>query len=159
MPKYHWAHLNSQQVGAYGEYFVKMEFTMHGFQVFTPEVDDRGVDFIARFGTGNWNEVQVKTVRDPKYIFFKEDKFKLSQTFFVAVVILTEGKEPDIFLIPRSQWEAPTELFVYRSYEGLVSSPEWGINLSKKNLPLLEQFRFANFVQTICQTSSELKSN
>ena len=40
MPRYCWNQLNSQQVGAYAEYFVKMEFTRHGFQVFKPEVDD-----------------------------------------------------------------------------------------------------------------------
>jgi hypothetical protein len=64
MAKHHyWSHLNRQQIGTCSEYFVKMEFTMHGFQVFTPEVDDRGVDFITRFGSGRWLEVQVKSIR------------------------------------------------------------------------------------------------
>ena len=53
LKRYQWQALNNQQVGAYAEYFVKMEFTMHGFQVFTTEVDDRGVDFVIRFGSGS----------------------------------------------------------------------------------------------------------
>ena len=35
MPRFNWAGLNNQQVGRYAEYFVKMEFTMHGFQVYS----------------------------------------------------------------------------------------------------------------------------
>lgn len=42
MDRYQWSKLNGLQVGRYAEYFVKMEFTMHGFQVYTSEVDDRG---------------------------------------------------------------------------------------------------------------------
>jgi hypothetical protein len=41
MQRYKWSHLNKQQVGAYTEYFVKMELTMFGFQVYSTEVDDR----------------------------------------------------------------------------------------------------------------------
>ena len=100
MSKFHWKHLNNQQVGAYAEYFVKMEFAMHGFQVFTPEVDDRGVDFIARFDKLEWLEIQVKSVRDAEYIFLTKKKFELSRTLYAAVVILSEGKEPNLFLIP-----------------------------------------------------------
>lgn len=62
MKKHSWSHLNKQQVGTYAEYFVKMEFALHGFQVFKPEVDDRGVDFIVRRDAGPWYEVQVKSV-------------------------------------------------------------------------------------------------
>lgn len=42
-----WSKLNKQQVGAYAEYFFKMEFTMAGFQVYSTEVDDRGIDCMA----------------------------------------------------------------------------------------------------------------
>ena len=42
MPRYNWKPLNNQQVGSYVEYFVKMELTMYGFEVYTTEVDDRG---------------------------------------------------------------------------------------------------------------------
>jgi hypothetical protein len=34
MQRYQWSRLNKQQVGAYAEYFVKMELTMYGFQVY-----------------------------------------------------------------------------------------------------------------------------
>lgn len=50
MQKYIWSRLNNQQVGMYTVYFVKMELTMYGFQVYQTEVDDRGIDFVARYG-------------------------------------------------------------------------------------------------------------
>ena len=37
MPRHQWNSLNTQQIGAYAEYFVKMELTMHGFQVYSTE--------------------------------------------------------------------------------------------------------------------------
>ena len=50
--RFDWKKLNRQQVGAFSEYFVKMELTMYGFQVYGSEVDDRGIDFVARYEKG-----------------------------------------------------------------------------------------------------------
>jgi hypothetical protein len=63
MSKYQWSRLNKQQVGAYTEYYVKMELTLHGFQVYTTEVDDRGIDFVAQYSEGPFIKVQVKSLR------------------------------------------------------------------------------------------------
>ncbi|MFJ8531676.1 hypothetical protein [Bacillus sp. NPDC094106] len=59
-------------------------------------------------------------------------------------MLLNEGKEHDFYLIPSTVWENPNGIFFSRDYEkeGQTSKPEWGINLSKKNLPELEQYRF-----------------
>jgi hypothetical protein len=43
-----WADLNHLQTGRYGEYFAKMAFARAGFDVFSPEVDDKGIDFVLR---------------------------------------------------------------------------------------------------------------
>ncbi len=43
---YTWKHLNHLQLGKYGEYFVKMELIRNCFDVYSSEVDDRGIDFI-----------------------------------------------------------------------------------------------------------------
>jgi len=40
-----WSKLSTLQLGRYAEYFVKMEFTLHGFDVYSAEVDDKGIDF------------------------------------------------------------------------------------------------------------------
>ena len=46
--RYDWARLNHLQVGRYAEYLAKMEFAMFGFDIYTTEVDDKGIDFVVR---------------------------------------------------------------------------------------------------------------
>ena len=141
--RFDWSRLNRHQVGRYAEYFVKMEFTMHGFQVYTAEVDDRGIDFVARHGQGQFFEVQVKSLRDRGYIFIQKEKTRLSDDRLAAVVLFTEGKAPDLFLIPMTAWKTPNALLVDHDYgSGKKSKPEFGINLSTKNRELLEPYRF-----------------
>ena len=152
MERYNWKILNRQQVGTFTEYFVKMELTMFGFQVFTTEVDDRGIDFIARFEKGPFLEIQVKSVRDSKYVFMRKDKFPLADNLYLALRVLKQGKPPILYLIPSTAWgdiQAGDNTFVDREYVGKASRPEWGINLSAKNLPRLEEFRFEKIVQNL----------
>ena len=43
-----WDKLNHLQIGKYAEYYVKMVLTQYGFDVYSAEVDDKGIDFIIR---------------------------------------------------------------------------------------------------------------
>ncbi|MGI9104382.1 MAG: hypothetical protein ACR2IF_18215 [Terriglobales bacterium] len=153
--RYLWGKLNKQQVGAYAEYFVKMELTMHGFQVYSPEVDDRGIDLVARLEDGPFVALQVKAVRDFGYVFLQKSKFVLSDQLFLGLALLFEGESPELYLIPSRTWETPNALFVGRDYgEGKVSAPEWGINLSARNKPLLESYLFDGMVRQLLQRSA-----
>ncbi|MDD5296248.1 MAG: hypothetical protein PHU46_04985 [Rhodocyclaceae bacterium] len=149
MQRYQWSHLNTQQIGAYAEYFVKMELTMYGFQVYETEVDDRGIDFIARYESGPFIEVQVKSLRSLGYIFAHKEKFALRENLLMAVALFSEGKQPNLFLVPATAWLAPSELLVSRDYEGRKSKPEWGVNVSRKNMPALDQYGFENVVSQL----------
>lgn len=151
MQRYQWSRLNKQQVGAYAEYFVKMELTMYGAQVYETEVDDRGIDFIARFDDGPFLEIQVKSLRSRGYVFAQKEKFLLRENLLMAIALLSEGAPPSLFLIPGSAWRAPNELLVSRDYEGLKSKPEWGLNVSQKNMAALEQYRFEKIVAHLCR--------
>jgi len=150
MERYVWSSLNKQQVGAYAEYFVKMELTMFGFQVYGTEVDDRGIDFIARYEDGPFIEIQVKSLRSLGYVFMQKDKFELRQGLYLALALLFESRVPDLYLVPSSAWERPDALFASRDYEGLKSKPEWGVNVSNKNMSALEPYRFERTVHEIC---------
>jgi hypothetical protein len=151
MPRHNWKSLNKQQVGAYAEYFVKMELTMHGFQVYSTEVDDRGIDFVARRDSGSFIEIQVKSLRAMGYVYMQKSKFPLRQSTYLALGLFTEGHEPKLFLIPSTVWRTPNETFVDRKYEkdGQKSKPEWGVNVSKKNMPELSQYAFESTVNAL----------
>ncbi len=151
MQRYRWSRLNKQQVGAYAEYFVKMELAMHEFQVYSPEVDDRGIDLVTRFYSNPLIAIQVKSVRDFGYVFMAKSKFTLSDELYLALVLLFEMEPPELFLIPSRTWEKPNACFVSRDYgDDKTSPPEWGVNLSKKNIHLLQPFAFEKTIARLC---------
>ncbi|HML97252.1 MAG TPA: hypothetical protein PKD75_02115 [Tepidiformaceae bacterium] len=141
-----WSRLNHLQVGRYAEYLVKMEFTLYGFQVYSAEVDDRGVDFVCRKDKGPFFEVQVKSVRGLQYVFFPKQHFEPADSLVAAVVLFFDGEEPRLFLVPSVAWREPDRLLVEHDYGGLKSRPEYGLNVSKRNMPLLERFDFGETV-------------
>jgi hypothetical protein len=72
-----------------------------------------------------------------------------NENLILALVILNEGKEPSLFLIPSEEWRNTSKLLVEHNYKNLKSKPEWGINLSLKNMPLLEKYRFDGVVEKL----------
>ena len=147
--KYQWSKLNKQQVGSYCEYFVKMELTMYGFQVYSTEVDDRGIDFVTRYENEPFITIQVKGIREKGYVFLQKDKFKICEYSYLALAVLNEKCEPSLYLIPSRVWEEPNGVFVSRDYENKKSKPEWGINLSSKNMHSLKPYLFSESIKKL----------
>lgn len=137
--RFDWSRLSKQQLGRYAEYFVKMELTLWGFDVYTAEVDDKGIDFVVR-REDRFLEVQVKSIREKGYVFMRKEHFRPREGLYAAVVIFTAGRPPDAYFVPSTAWLEPDGFFVSRDYEGKKSAPEWGLNLSRANLARLEPF-------------------
>ncbi|MBP1615460.1 MAG: hypothetical protein H6Q13_2908, partial [Bacteroidetes bacterium] len=70
--------LNKLQLGRYAEYYAKMEFASYGFEVYTSEVDDHGIDFIVKSKDGSFFEIQVKSVRQIGYVFMQKEKWNIN---------------------------------------------------------------------------------
>ena len=148
--------LNRQQVGTYAEHYVKMALTKHGISVFTAEVDDRGVDFVARTVTNgkvHHYDIQVKSIRySTSYIFIPEAKFRVAENFILAIVIFDDtGDHPSLYLIPSTSWSKPSPLLTFKDYESrnLKSKNEYGLNLSKRNMELMNLFRLEDIIKTM----------
>ena len=72
-----WSELSSLQLGRVAERYAIIEFMSRGYDVFTPEVDDHGVDFIAKSKTsGKLYEIQVKAIRKCSFIIWKRTSEK-----------------------------------------------------------------------------------
>jgi hypothetical protein len=152
MDRYNWDTLNSLQVGKYAEYFVKMEFTMLGYDVYTSEVDDKGIDFVIRKNingstkeTNRYYDVQVKSIRNckTKYVFMPKDKFDVDDNnLLLALVVFVNGLPPELFLIPAREWKNKNCLLVGYDYEGKKSAPEWGISITNKSMSILRNYSF-----------------
>ncbi len=152
MPNLAWSTLNHLQLGRYAEYYAKMEFASYGLEVYTSEVDDRGIDFIVRDQRGNFNEIQVKSLRNSGYIFMQKSKFNIENDhLLLALLIFKDGGLPDIFLVPAKVWKEPNAVFVDRKYDkpGQKSAPEYGINISQKHYEILKCFDFKQSIKTL----------
>jgi len=149
MPNYDWSRLNALQIGRYAEYYAKMEFASYGFEVYTSEVDDHGIDFVVKKGKSSFYEIQVKSIRGLNYIFFPKSKFDLRANLFAAVIIFLPMKMPQTYLLPALAWQSPDLLLVSHDYIGKKSKPEWGLNLSSKNLDILQKYNFDKTISTL----------
>lgn len=119
---------------------------MYGFDVYSSEVADRGIDFVIRRKPDSYYDIQVKSVRGLNYIFFPKEKFPLRSNLIAAIVLFTENETPKIFLIPSFEWKFPNTLLVDHEYTAKKSKPEWGLNLSLKNISILEKYNFEDHV-------------
>jgi len=77
-----------------------MEFTLHGFDVYSAEVDDKGIDFVIRKHEAQYYDVQVKSSRELSYIFFPKEKFAPSKNLLAAIVLFTEDEPARIVSCP-----------------------------------------------------------
>ena len=127
-----------------------MELTMHGLDIYTSEVDDKGIDFVAKNTVGKYWDVQVKSKYKTMYCYFAKSVFDIQRdNLLAALVHFVDNEAPTLYLIPAVTWKTPNDLFVSRDYPGKKSTPEWGLQLSKKNMPLLAPYAFELIVGTL----------
>lgn len=151
MPNKKWSVLNHLQLGRYAEYYAKMEFASYGFEIYSPEIDDHGVDFIVKKPNENdFYEVQVKSISNSGYVFFQK-KMRLEGNRLLCLLRFVDDELPEVYIIPATTWLEPKPPFVSRDYEkeGQKSKPEWGINVSKKNLPQLFNYSASVFFSKV----------
>ena len=113
-------------------------------------MDNKGIDFVVRSIGGRHFDIQVKSLRiaTTSYIFIPKsnewEETRLRDNLYLALVIFQNQKPPGLYLIPSIIWLTETTFFKSRDFEGKKSKPEWGINISEKNLPLLDEFSLEN---------------
>ncbi len=157
MPNKNWSKLNSLQLGRYAEYYAKMEFASYGFEVYTSEVDNHGIDFIAKSKSGRFLEIQVKSVRRSNYVFMQKEKWNIDNSdIYLSLLLFEDGKLPETYLVPASAWKVPNDLLCDKDYEGLKSKPEYGLNLSKKNMHILKPFNFEEVLESLLEDDKRL---
>lgn len=144
--RHDWHRLTRPQKGKYGEYLLKMELTLWGLDVFASEIDSPGVHVLVRIDPTIHHEIVVLTVQGFRSVLFDKEYFAPRENLYAAIIVLEVYQPPKIYLIPSTAWSRPDDLFFSKDYEGMMSSPKWGINLSHKNLPRLEDYEFERVV-------------
>jgi hypothetical protein len=159
MNRYNWDELTPLQIGKYAEYFAKMEFTLSKWDVYSPELDDKGIDMIIR-RNATFFEAQIKSVRIEKtnYVFMSKSKFSPHKGLILCLAIFENENPPSLYLIPSEAWNQPDDLLADRNYDsGQSSEVEFGLRLSKKNMPLLEKFRFNQMIEALSATPDSVR--
>jgi hypothetical protein len=136
-----WAHLSTQQIGRVAEYMARIEFTRQGYRVYTPDVDDAGVDMLVHREDRGYLRVQVKSLRSASYVFMRKSYFQPVDDLALCLILIGDDGAR-MFLVPATRWLSPDSVFVSRDYEGLKSAPEFGVSLTKKGLAALQEFAF-----------------
>jgi hypothetical protein len=146
-----WRNLSGKQLGTYVEYLFKLRFAMHGMDIYTPEIDDKGIDYVVRTEKGLFYEIQCKSRRQLNYFFMTKNKFPLSKTRYLALALYIDpnANDPTMYLIPSLAWKTPNSLFVDRDYLGGKSAPEWGLQFSQKNMHLLDLYHFEKIIKKL----------
>ena len=142
------AELTPQRLGTFGEYYAKMSLASYGMRIYTAEVDDHGIDFVAETPRG-FLKFQVKAVRGSSgYIFMRREHFDVTdRSLYLFLLVLEDGEHPAEYVIPATAWDgARRGPLVYHGYEGKKSAPEFGVNLSRKNLEALERYRLEHMI-------------
>lgn len=148
MYQYTLKELNKPERGRHGEKLAKLKFRHYGFDIYTSKVFGKGLGFRIK-KDDNYYDIKVRTLTKLDYVYLKKNTVSLRDNLFVLWVLFNEGREPDFYLIPSTVWKKTNDVFVSRDYEGLISDPEWGINISEKNLPELERYRFEKTISMI----------
>lgn len=141
-------HLNTVQKGSFAEAYAKMAFTLEGFEVYTTEYDDRGIDFVVRHKPGAYLSVQVKSTGVSANPFIYADNFQCSSDFLVCAVRLLEGRLPELYLARGTDWNHNKEC-LHINPGGGDAGPYYELRFSKKYSRSLEQHRFENYVQCL----------
>ena len=78
----------------------------------------------------------------------KEEYFNVKDNkLFLLLNILEDGKHPVTYIIPATAWDKSSQtVFVHRTYEGKKSKPEYGLNISAKNMLCLEKYKLENVI-------------
>jgi hypothetical protein len=61
---------------------------------------------------------------------------------FAAIVLLGRAEEPDLYLVPSTEWLNASPPLTDRDNVGKQSEPEYGISLARSSLPALRRYRW-----------------
>ena len=110
------------------------------------------IDFDDTMVVGNFLKIANEIFKETKKIqdlqsYYVEDNFDVTdESLYLLLIILTDGEHPALYAIPASAWNRTEPPFVFHNYEGKKSEPEYGLNLSKKNLPQIDQYRIEKMI-------------
>jgi hypothetical protein len=136
-----WSHLSRQELIALGRTLVTERLEGLGSAVQAPT--GRGTSKLdVQTPSGRMMEVFVSTQRLGGYVFWTKRRFQPASDRFAAIVLLADSDDPDLYLVPSTEWLNAAPPLTNRDNVGKKSEPEYGISVARSSLPALERYRW-----------------
>jgi hypothetical protein len=136
-----WSDLDRQDLIALGRTLVTERLESAGCTVSASSGRSRG-KLEVRTPSGRSLEVFVSTQRVGGYVFWTKRRFQPATNRFAAIVLLADAEEPDVYLVPSTEWVGASPPLTDRPNVGKKSEPEYGISVVRSSLPALESYRW-----------------
>jgi hypothetical protein len=134
-----WSQLSRQELIALGRKLVTEQLESLGCTV-TPPSSRIGGKLDVETPSGRSLEVFVSTQRVGGYVFWTKRRFTPATNRVAAIVLLAEAEEPDVYLVPSTEWRSASPPLTDRPNVGKRSEPEYGISLARSSLPALQRY-------------------
>jgi hypothetical protein len=135
----HWSGLSRRDLIAFGRRAVTERLEEIGCQVQAGSGTGTG-PLQVRTASGREIEVFVSTQRLGGYAFWTKRRLQPAPERFAAIVVLGDEDEPEVLLVPSTEWLSAAPPLRDRDNVGKRSEPEYGISLAASWLPTLRRF-------------------
>jgi hypothetical protein len=136
-----WSELSRQELVALGKTIVIDRLENLGCRVKLPRTRTGG-KLDVETPSGRSVEVFVSTQRLGGYVFWTKRRFTPASNRFAAIVLLADADDPDVYLVPSTEWRSASPPLKDRDNVGKKSEPEYGISLARSSLAALQRYEW-----------------
>jgi hypothetical protein len=134
-----WSQLKRQELIALGRTIVTERLESLGCTV-RPPTSRIGGKLDVETPSGRSLEVFVSTQRLGGYVFWAKRRFTPASNRFAAIVLLADDEDPNVYLVPSTEWRSASPPLTDRDNVGKKSEPEYGISVARSSLPALQRY-------------------
>jgi hypothetical protein len=134
-----WSQLKRQELIALGRTIVTERLESLGCTVNAP-TSRIGGKLDVETPSGRSLEVFVSTQRLGGYVFWAKRRFTPASNRFAAIVLLADAEDPNVYLVPSTEWRSASPPLTDRDNVGKKSEPEYGISVARSSLPALQRY-------------------
>lgn len=141
--------MSNAELGKYAKTFLRDRLKNLGVDLIDYKLD--GADICAKI-EGKYYKFKVKSIRKANTGYIKIKKKGLDirdASLFIATILFYNNGISKIFLIPVAELANENDLFRNRDYPKMKSSPEWGLNVTDKNMDILNQFELSKVLKKL----------
>ncbi|MEM7682360.1 MAG: hypothetical protein AAF288_10435 [Planctomycetota bacterium] len=132
--------------GFIGESYARIALLRAGWRTYTADVDDHGVDLVARSPAGRFYEVQVKLTGPTVNPFVYAKSFRATAAYLVCFVCILPGQAVALYLAAGSDWGDPAYPCLNYNAAGGGAGPYYELSLASKYAEALRALEFDRYV-------------